>query len=382
MLITLIIILVLIWAAVIWSIYWSFNVFYSNFTESENYHRAYYSSISALERWELVVRQREPWYIWSGGFILWNWLGGNPTNNDWWSDKELNGFSYFWNHKDITTVFRTINSRTNRIPKEWKWNIEQMLAADDSSGYNMLWYENSEFFLLYYDNSTWNPYTKWSINNASIDYVKWSIRLPQKLYDSGNGKFWLLDTSKQLAWTTWSVPTDEAIIDRQIKWTYDSYPFTIYSSQKTDRKTIITSQDTVFRESDVNWTDVSKWLEYNFWTSRNPIENSHSTHWDGNPKRIISQKEGEISTLYGFKNIFTNSNISKVQLRLSVLNFLKDVSSEIYPFLEYYAEFEDEVSDKDFTIDAEWNYSDYQVNLIIKKPTVKESVLSDFTSIF
>ena len=54
MLAILIIILVLLWAAVVWSIYSNFLVFYSNFSESENYHRAYYASISALERWELV----------------------------------------------------------------------------------------------------------------------------------------------------------------------------------------------------------------------------------------------------------------------------------------------------------------------------------------
>jgi hypothetical protein len=37
-------------------------VFYSNFSETENYHKAYYASISALERAELVIKQRQPGY--------------------------------------------------------------------------------------------------------------------------------------------------------------------------------------------------------------------------------------------------------------------------------------------------------------------------------
>ena len=75
MLVILIVILILIWVAVVWSIYSNFMVFHSNFSETENYHRAYYSSISALERAELVTKQRQPGYEWSGGFILWTWQG-------------------------------------------------------------------------------------------------------------------------------------------------------------------------------------------------------------------------------------------------------------------------------------------------------------------
>ena len=101
MLIILVLILLLIWSAVVWTIYSNFLVFYSNFSESENYHKAYYASISALERWELVVKQHKPWYMGSGGFILWVWtwsiyrdLFNNPIDN-WWSDGSLSWFSYF-----------------------------------------------------------------------------------------------------------------------------------------------------------------------------------------------------------------------------------------------------------------------------------------------
>ena len=54
----------------------------------------------------------------------------------------------------------------------------------------------------------------------------------------------------------------------------------------------------------------------------------------------------------------------------------------IYPYLEYYLSFTDQVADKYFKINAEWKYKDYQVNIIMHKPTVKESVLWNFTVIF
>jgi hypothetical protein len=54
----------------------------------------------------------------------------------------------------------------------------------------------------------------------------------------------------------------------------------------------------------------------------------------------------------------------------------------VYPFLEYYIDFWTWISDKYFNINAEWNYGDYKINRIIRKPTNKESVLWSFTTIF
>ena len=92
MLLTLIIIVALIWAAVIWNIYSGFITFYTNFGEIENYNKAYYASIAALERAELVTKQRQPWYDWSGWWIndISSW-----SYNNWCSDWIIdNNFSY------------------------------------------------------------------------------------------------------------------------------------------------------------------------------------------------------------------------------------------------------------------------------------------------
>jgi hypothetical protein len=55
-----------------------------------------------------------------------------------------------------------------------------------------------------------------------------------------------------------------------------------------------------------------------------------------------------------------------------------------YPFLEYYVDFwpTNIVSDKYFTIQTEWNFWDYKVDTIIYKPTITESILRSFTTIF
>lgn len=379
MLLMLIIILILIWAAVVWSIYSSFMVFYSNFSESENYHKAYYTSISALERWELVVKQRAPWYAWNWWFVL----GNNKWNySNWWSDKKMDDFSYISNHLDIATIHRTINSRTSRIPSEWKWNIEAILSANDSKNYNMMDYENAEVFLLYWDSSAWNPYTQTpSFFQSTPNKIEWIIRLPKKLKDNN---FKDLDTSQALIWRSNELPKDDAIVDWQIRWKYSNwgdFQFTIFSTQKTNGTTIEYSKDTIFRESDIN-----KPLNFNF--NVNSWNPTNSSHGNSNPKTIISQKETEIASAWWFYAIMqaTASTIKEKQLRLSLLNILKDATKpnqKIYPFLEYYIDFGgSNVSDKYFTINGEWNYGDYQTNIIIQKPTVKETVLRNFTSIF
>lgn len=372
MLAILIIILVLLWAAVVWSIYWNFIVFYSNFSETENYHRAYYASISALERAKLVTKQRHPWYEWSWGFILGSWSG---IYNNWWSDKSLSWFSYFGDKKDEISVFRTINSLTLRIPAEWDWDVEWMLSTWDSSNYNMMDYEKAEVFLLYKDNSENNPYDKGKTKGIVVNNLTWEIRLPGLL--KGND-FWELDIKKSLVWQIGNLPTNEAIVDRQIRWEYDKTPFTIFSTQALDfqggvKPAIKEEYDTVFRESDIN-----EGLNFSFWNNWNPF--GKNNRWKDASPTIISQSWDDIVELYNFKNVF--GIWSGITLRFSLLNLLQ-WSGHIYPFLEYYIGFWDnKVPDKYFKINAEWTYKDFDVNMLVLEPTVKETVYWNFTSIF
>lgn len=387
MFVVLIFILLLVWAAVIWSIYSNFLVFYSNFSETENYHRAYYASISALERWELVTKQREPGYVWSGGFIMWIWTW---SRGNWWSDSSLPWFSYFWDNNNETSIFWSINSLTKRIPATWNGDVESMLAYIDpndpdnsSDNYNMMDYENAEIFLLYKDKSGGNPYKNNSTESIIPTKIEWQIRLPALL----SGKFWNLDTSSVLYWQSNSLPKDDAIVDRQIRWYADDEPFTIYSTPSIDltRKTVNKYEDSVFRESDINSV-----LEFDF-KNNNLSPLNKDSRWKDSRLTVISQNEQFFESIYNLKNLFDYDNISNIQLRFSLLNLVqwltqwKDEKQEthVYPFLEYFVDFGwTEVPDKYYTITAEWKYKDYNVDIVVKKPTIKETILWSFISIF
>lgn len=412
MLIALVIILLLIWAAVVSSIYSNFTVFYSNFAESQNYHRAYYSSISALERAELVIKQRQPWFEWN-----WWWIMDKNTSEwsfkDWWSDKVISNFSYLSNDessKNTSTIFWDIKSRTTRIPAEWNGDIDSMLSYTDSGdpsnsskNFNMMDYKDSQVFLLYYDN--WmngterdNPYHKISCKNwntyctqSSTEEITWIIRLPWKLKDF----FGPLDTTVALV-AGW--PLNDAIVDRQIRWrfkennTTESYPFTIYSTQIYDSNGARDDLDSAIRETDINGSETNPEFNFNFWQGKwSP--STDTSRWLYSNFTIISPLESNIktdvnynsttkTTTKHFEQILRDSKYTEKQVRFSLLNLLRSEKNMVYPFLEYYVDFWTDISDKYFTINAEWNYDNYQIDRIVWKPTNKESILWSFTTIF
>ena len=383
MLLTLVITLLLVWAAVIGSIYSNFLTFFSNFSETENYNKAYYASIAALERAELVIRQREPWYVWSGWWkssinnkweviLTYTWIKNTPTS-DWVIGVDKFSYLSSWSYK-WTDIFRDIDSRTSQIPK-WQWNIDWMMTSGDSNEYNMMNYENAELFLMYYDNSTWNPYNTGDTVKSNITNISWTIRLPEYL----RSNFWLLDTNHSLSTTG---VKDDAIVDWQVRWKYHNLnnltdrSFTIYSFQDiVDKKP--RQKDTAIRETNIN-----DGVKLEFWNSYwNPISKNNNISREKWEITIISPYEAEIKSWAKYKEIF--DNWSNLQLRLSLLNLLQTTTEWIiYPFLEYKLDFWTDISDKYFKINAEWKFDNFQVNTIIYRPTTQESILWDFTVIF
>ena len=384
MLLTLVIILVLIWSAVVGSIYSNFLVFYENFTETENYHRARYASIAATERAELVIKQREPWYVWS----WWRILGDILYTWDSPSDNLISNFSYLSNDEDTenkSTIFWKINSRTTRIPSTGNGNVDKLLSTDDSPNYIMMDYENAEIFLLYYDSLGDGPYHKkdcsnnWDCDKSEPEKISGKIRLPQLVHES----FQDLDVEDSLFQEWWY--RDDAIVDRQIKGNYSpgyslKIPFTIFATQSAAGAGP-TSRDSAIRESNLNeWTE----LEFSSETW-DPRKDS----WNNPPEpTIVSQLNSEIlnaTQLYKFWEIFNYDWFSDLQLRLSLLNLALWgwATSKRYPFLEYYIDFWDAIaSDKYFTIQTEGNYWDYKIDNIVFEPTITESILRSFTTIF
>ena len=387
MLLTLVIILVLIWSAVVGSIYSNFLVFYQNFTETENYHRARYASTAAIERAELVIKQRQPWYIWSWWWILGEYWS-TWTNNQ--SDKIISWFSYLSNTNDSeneSTLFWKINSRTNQIPAPWKWNVDKLLSTGDSKDYNMMDYDNSEIVLLYYDKWDGNPYlpSEDGLQKSNLEQIKLKIRLPWFIKDA----FGSLDILKSLTpeWQTRYQPND-VIVDRQLRWIYTDEPFTIFATQRYN-----TPADSAIRENDIN---NQRNIEYNelmrnpILTSRDPSETLGLDYDPTDTLTIISPKDESIKDLSKelpddryYKWLFSRSD--QLQYKLSLLNLLQSRTGMIYPFLEYKIEFNPSaitLSDKYYTIQTEWNYWDYKVDTVIYKPTITESILKSFTTIF
>ena len=370
MLLLTVIVILLIWAAVVSSIYSSFLVFYGNFSQTENYHKAYYAAIAALERAELAVKQRWAWFQWSG------WWNANVNITSWpLSDHKPTWFSYLSDTDKPSTLQRSITSRTKRIPQIWQWDVDRTIFSWTSIDYNKMDYENAEIFLLYYDKWISSDAYKNNISyqKSPIQTISGTIRLPNKLKDS----FWILDTSKPL----FGVVNDDAIVDWQLRGKYNSNDFTIYATQKLQQtpwnRFKPTAGDSSIRESNLS---ESQWATLTFWNNKNPKKTSPDSN---STFTIISPNEQQIASLNSFQNVFNNSNTSNLSLRLALLNLLKSKNNLIYPYLEYYLDFwEVEVSDKYFHINAEWKFWDYQVNLLVDKPTVKESILWSFTVVF
>lgn len=382
MLLTLVIILVLIWSAVVWSIYSNFLVFYENFTETENYHRARYASTAAVERAELVTKQREPWYMWS----WWRILGELSFTWNSPSDKLISGFSYLSNdntENNKSSLFRKINSRTDKIPSEWKGNVDKLLSTDDSPNYNMMDYENAEVFLLYYDNLGGdNPYNKRNCSTpghcdkSDITKITGRIRLPQLIYQ----KFWDLDEGHSLSPEWWYI--DDALVDWQLRWNFYTWgqliPFTLFATQSAAWGTA-TNKDSAIRESNLN---NSEWLDLEF----DNVRRDPRRHSSSALPTMVSQSSKDIINITDSNKFyaFFNGPFSDLQLRFSLLNLVlwQWRLAKRYPFLEYYVDFGNTVSDKYFTIQTEWNFWDYKIDTILYKPTITESILRSFTTIF
>lgn len=372
MLLSLVIIVALIWAAVIGNIYSNFLVFYSNFAETENYNKAYYASIAGIERAELITKQRQPWFE-----HKWGWNSGSSIGR--WSDWPINNnFSYLSRDSNINSSSRwRIDSLTNRIPSMWKGDVDKKIATGDSTNYNMMNYNESEIFLLYHDPINFssedsNPYEKLEKNDmirSKLTNISGTIRLPNYLYNT----FWKLDIQNWLVWD--SNEKDDVIVDRQVIWKYknnsnQTNQFTIFSTQKTSHGNPV-SEDTTIRESDIN----DDGLQFKF--QKESIDEPYN---DFRKRTIISPDSDEIRN---FEEVFTGDNFSQVQIKFSLLNQLKTSVWNIYPFLEYFVELTgDKIPDKYYTINSFWNYWDYEVNLTIQKLTIKESILKSFTTIF
>lgn len=364
-----VIIIIITWIAILYSIYSIFNPFVTNFSDIVDYNIAYYWAIAWIERGELVLKFRWPGFQWSG----W-WL----DNNYFWKNSDLISDSFAIITWDKQWILWDINSRTNRIPKEWYWNVDISLSALDSIDYNKLDYNNIENFILSIDESWSGFYYTWGGNyreNYSGTVISGVFRLAPKIFSWFNSSPLCDDSSYAECDPDWDNLYNDFIVNRSLKWYKNWEQFSIMPNESVYYYWVqkaVQDWDTLIRESNIN---ASSGIV--FGNSKN-IFNPSSTSPE--KQNVISNESSIASDNFG--SIFSFSSYTWLQLRFWLVNLLSSMSGNIYPFLEYYFGFDNEVSDRFF--DIKWNGRkwNYDVKILIKKPTFEETIGGSFTIIF
>lgn len=377
----------MIWLGIMASMYSIFLPFYQNLWDLTDYNIAYYGATAAVERWLLITKYQDPGFEGSGWWI-------NHTN--YWppSDAEFNNFSRF--NYDQNGIVREIKSRTKQIPNTGQWNVPYLLASTDSSNYNVLNYQDTETFIMTTDNTS--DVTKYYDKDASSNITAftwteaiWTIRLPPKIYSwFGGDPNALLCDSDIYAYCDSNQDTiyNETAITRWVAWIYDPgglamkfkiIPTTAIFFNMTPSM-IDLLHDNNFREDAINYTNYTAGYPTNINFSNlnyfNPILRNTPYLLD---KHNVVAESGAILNTKTFTDIFQSSyaNIS-----MSINHLLMSQGQDIYPFLEYKFTFDQEISDRFFHINGQGKVGNYDISIIVNKPSIDQSTVGDFTIIF
>ena len=329
---------------------------------------AYYGAISAVERAELTLRYRWPWFEWLWWFTWTNSFG--PASD--YSPEIISGINQWF--------LRTIDSRTNTIPSHGMGNTEPMLSfsTGDSKNYNQLWYVTLETFLLSYDGTT-DPilYYTWTTDSRfySGGTITWIFRLPPKVF-SGFGwspKAELCNKTEYICDPTGNGIYDDDVLSWSVQWLYLGNDFTILPTRSVyygNSQIVDYTKDNFIRESVINATGI---IDFNYYTLISP--NGASLTWHV----VVSSTASDIKN-QPFSTIFSHdTEFTWLRLTFGAANLFRAYGGAIYPYLEYQLTFSWDIADRFFTIQWNGRVGEYDVQIVIKKPTVQGTVGSDFT---
>lgn len=392
MLIIIAMILVMIGAQILSWLYATINPFIDQLWNIQRYNTAYYGAISSVERAYLTLRWHEAWFEWS-----WWRIG---TKKYWHSSDyqaDIRTRKYRWtlvfdNFKNWMTW--NIKSMTDwTVPRAWAWNLDSDISSWNNS--QVLWFGESLQYAFYKDTSDKDRYYRKAldsdIKNIKINKnLKFSINLPHKLAKSYNA-----DITKKYLDTKADLDDDTIKDDVIVNWslfgyTWDSQ-FTIfptmdvvYASSSADWK--VNLNDTTIRESDVNHGTI-------VFNTINGAYTNPSDNRTWNPSNFNQSPIDSVAT--GFKNVLdtwvwrdfgtakANGKISKMNLKLSLVNFLKNSDTNIYPYLEVKLDTAwDRIPWLEYDITGRWRVWEYDVKILLQKPIFKTSAASDFTVLF
>lgn len=360
-------VLLVVAVGILASVYSIFFPFMQNLGTVQQYHTAYYGAVSSVERAELALKYRNPWFVGSGWFTSSECYG---PSSDCTVDMFVGSQGLWWE----------INSRTATIPATGMGNTDPMFAASDSADYNALGYTNLETFLLSYDNTTSGElYYTWVDNRVffSGESVEGVFRLPSKISSvfGADEDALLCDTIQGDCDPDGDGIYDDPALSRSMEWLYNDEWFKIfptisvfyYSGMQVDE-----SKDNAIRESIINETGV-----INLSKSFTPITHGTSLY----KHNVVGANASEIEQ-QDFFTIFGDPHFSDLRLSFGAANLFRTFLGTIYPYLEYKFIFPQAIADRFYTIQWHSRVGEYDVQIVLKKPTVEGTVGGDFTVVF
>lgn len=377
----LIILFILLWILI--GVYSIFSPFTQNIGDVVDFNSAYYGAIAGIERANLVLKYRSPWFEWSGWFFgsSWFWpisdrlsessLGTLTTKNNWFS----------W----------SIWSKTFSVPSPGNGNVDTMLASADSKNFNQLDYSSSEKISLSLDTAP-SDSTVYTTGNT-LSYFTWwlftgQFRLPPKAQNIFLYPILCVDTWTAACDIDQDKVFDDIVVNRSLKWVYEGTPFTILPRSSMfyylnpNAAILDITKDTTIRESVINNNVILRFGDIN--EEYNPI----SIYTNNAEKHNVISSDPSSIEITPFADgsddwlLQENNPATWLQFSFGLVDFLRSKGGNIYPFLEYQFHFTNPVADRFYTIQGHSLVWSYDVKIIMKKPTNKDSSISDFTVIF
>lgn len=370
MIITFAIVIVVILGVIVGSIFAVYIPFLQNIGSIGGYNQAYYGAIAAAERALLVGKFQWVWFQWSG------WRQGQNTR---WPSSDASITNRQITNQNNEGIQRSIDNRSTQIPVN-QGDIPIIFANNDSNQFNILPYKKTINIPLYLD-TTSQASDFYKTDNIQTNYqgtqIDISVRIPPKIAQSfgSNNDILLCDTNNNCDRNNDGIYND-VLINRRINGTYNNQSINILPSTSINYASnpiqINTNQDTHIRESIINtYNNIPNIV---FGNSRNPIgtDNIQSLNAGGQAGKQV--QDMTFTTLF--------NDIQQWIITLSLDESAVTNNNNVYPFLEYKVQ-----ADQDFwlpyhNITASANTQWYQVYITIAKPIIKNTVWGSFTILF
>lgn len=379
--------------ALLLALFSGFFPFMNTYGNVVQYSTAYYGAMSAIERWVLAVRYAGPGFDGESGWE--SQARATPVNTGKQSDRRVESFYTYGNGND--SLLWSVRSSTDRIPSTWDGNVDPAFISIQNSGsrnFNALNYATTELIPLgtvgnVDSNDYYRKKSEFKLDNAKGFSLVWEFRLNPFLF--GAFSWGRVDNAKLCTQNCpWSAPWDwrddnQVVATWTIKGKYNNTEYTLLPKDATNvNQGTIGNRDTLIRKDNINIPENEGLFGPNakvmqFGNNTHPFNSQLNTELN-----IVSNSEWTLKGLGDFSSILTNGDTKNSNLSFSLVNYLWSQGKNLYPFLEYEFHTTDgsKIADRFYTIQWEGKVWKYNVKLQVKKPTLQQPALGNFTIIF